>query len=155
MFIRKNTRAKDYDYSSEGAYFITICTANKQLLLGSLSPANDDRTFENPEVKLSKIGLLTQQSIKSIPDFYPFAAVDKYIIMPNHIHMILIINEGGIKSLSTIIGQLKRNVSKQAGINVWQKSFYDHIIRNEQDYNQICEYIDSNPAKWTGDMYYV
>ncbi len=79
--------------------------------------------------------------------------------MPNHIHMILIIqNESGramlVPTISTVIAQMKGYISKRIGNSIWQKSFYDHIIRNEQDYLEIWQYIENNPEKWQQDKFY-
>ena len=80
--------------------------------------------------------------------------LDKYVIMPNHVHMILSLNEDSIIPLSQIVGSFKAGVSREIGFSVWQRSFYDHIIRSEADYKRICEYIENNPAKWALDKYY-
>ena len=93
-------------------------------------------------------------------EIYPAVSIEKYVIMPNHIHLLLRINAGGdgrliaAPTLSTAIGQMKRRASKEAGKGLWQKSFHDHVIRNEQDFREIWEYIDANPAKWAEDRYY-
>jgi len=86
--------------------------------------------------------------------------VDKYVIMPNHIHLILKIERNingriiSAPTISTVVGQMKRKISKLVGFDIWQKSFYDHIIRNQHDYQQIWKYIDDNPLKWELDKYY-
>ena len=84
--------------------------------------------------------------------------VDKYVVMPNHIHMLLRI-EGGpprasAPTVSDAVGALKRLVNRRIGHDIWQRSFHEHVIRNEQDYREIWEYIDQNPAKWVEDRYY-
>ena len=84
--------------------------------------------------------------------------VDKYVIMPNHIHLIIVIKGGRAMhapTVSNIIGQMKSFVTKRVGIPIWQKSFYDHIIRDEADYLRIAEYMENNPAKWAEDKYFV
>ncbi len=99
-------------------------------------------------------------AIRDIPNYYPAVRVDKYVIMPNHVHMILALGESGrmisapTKSVSTIVGQMKRISSKLAGRPLWQKGFYDHIIRTEPDYLRLWQYIDLNPLKWEEDEYY-
>lgn len=99
-----------------------------------------------------------EQAILAIPAHYPAVTVDNYVIMPNHIHAILritTIDEDGrliaAPTLSTVIGQTKGWVSKQIGHPIWQKSFYDHVIRNEKEYLDTWAYIDENPAKWAED----
>jgi len=99
-----------------------------------------------------------ENTIQAIGDFYDEIQVDRYIIMPNHVHLIIVIK--GVKrqiaapTISVIIGNMKRKVSIRLGFSPWQKSFHDHIIRNERDYMRIVEYIDNNPAKWEYDCFY-
>ncbi len=148
---RKNNRLKDYDYSLCGAYFVTICTANRHSYFWNNVGADIIRP---QDIKLSTIGEIVEQSILQIPDKYDNVSVDKYCIMPDHIHLILRIESDdngrmiSAPTLSTIVGSMKRWASKQTGFSVWQKSFYDHGIRNKQDYDEIWEYIDNNPLKY-------
>jgi REP element-mobilizing transposase RayT len=151
MLERKQIRLKDYDYSMNGAYFITICTKDKKKILGTILSVGDDDHIV-PKVVLSKYGLIVEKYIKGIN------GIDKYVVMPNHIHMIIKINNGTMWSSSPTISQLvkafKTLVSKEIGHSIFQRSFYDHIIRNEHDYQEIWKYIDENPLKWTLDKYY-
>ena len=80
--------------------------------------------------------------------------LDKLVIMPNHIHMILIIDKETSVTVSRVIKQFKEYITKQIGESIWQKSYYDHIIRNEKDYLRIWKYIDENILKWSLDKYY-
>ena len=113
------------------------------------------------KTNLSSYGEIVDDAIKNISNIYSNVYVDKYCIMPNHIHLIIICsveNNGRILSaptISTIIGQLKRCVTKQIGFSLWQKSFFDHIIRNENEYKKIWSYIHQNPLKWEVDKYYI
>ena len=149
---RKPIRIEDYDYSTPGAYFITLCTANREKIFWNGVGADIIRP-EN--VPLSAAGKIAEQSILQIAEHYENVAVDKYCIMPDHIHLILRIEsdmDGRMVSaptVSTVIGSMKRWVSRQAGRPIRQKSFYDHGIRNQQDYNEIWEYIENNPLKYT------
>ncbi len=183
---RKPNRLKDYDYNSNGAYFVTVCTKNKKRILCdvSISPSenttvgadiirpqnaqlfatdiiNSENTIAEIEIRLSETGELVRTAIESINTYCPYVSVDKYIIMPDHIHILIVINDsdtdGRIISaptgtnkqrLEVIIGQMKRWVSKQAGFPLWQKSFHDHIIRTQEDYFHVWNYIDSNPRLW-------
>jgi len=148
---RKRIRLEDFDYSTEGAYFITVCTANRENLFWSAVGADIIRP-EN--VPLSSIGNIAERGICQIHMHYKSAVVDKYCIMPDHIHMILRITDhadGRIASaptVSTVVGSMKRWVSRQVGKPIWQKSFYEHGIRNQRDYNEIWEYIENNPKKY-------
>jgi len=148
---RKTIRVEDYDYASPGAYFITICTSNRENLFwhgcrGDLrSPAR---------LPLSDIGRIVDNELQKLSSIYPAVKVDKYCIMPDHIHLIVSISADEFgrpqvaPTISRIIQQFKGAVTKQACRTVWQKSFYDHGIRNRQDYDEICEYIDNNPRKY-------
>ena len=148
---RKTIRIKDYDYSNPGAYFITICTAKREMLFWNNVGADIIRP---QNIQLSQIGKIAEQGILQIETHYENIFVDKYCIMPDHIHLILQTkaNENGQKistsTIPTIIGSLKRWVSKQVGKPLWQKSFFDHGIRNQQDYDEIWKYIDDNPLKY-------
>jgi len=155
---RKPNRIKGYDYSQKGGYFITICVKNKANILWASIRDFDPSANEKP--LLSEIGSEVEMAIGNIPLFYSGVSIDKYVIMPNHVHMIILLQgdttDGKpVQSLSTIIGQLKRYVTKQVGYPIWQKSFYDRVIRDEKDYKDYWQYIDENPLKWAQDEYYI
>lgn len=158
---RKVIRLKSYDYSQNGAYFITICVKDKHQMLWKQSVGADIIRPQDNE-NLSEYGLVVEDAIKNMTNHYHNVVIDKYVIMPNHIHIILILTfkDGRIisaptKDLSVIIGQMKRYVSKEVGFSLWQKSFHDHIIRNEKEYQEIWQYIDQNPLKWKDDCYHI
>lgn len=162
MNIRKNNRLEFYDYSQNGAYFITICTRDKQKIfwIDDKSQNSVGAVSGRPNDKLNNIGLIVKFGIEQISVHYPNTIIDKYVIMPNHLHILMRIENdefnGRIISaptISIIIGQMKRWVSKQIGYPIWQKSFHDHVIRNEADYQRIWQYIDTNPIKWELDCY--
>jgi len=148
---RKPIRIDDYDYSTPGAYFITVCTANREKLFWESVGADIIRPGNVP---LSASGQIAEQGILQIAEHYENISVDKYCIMPDHIHLILRIESDGdgrmvsAPTASTVVGSMKRWVSKQIGRPIWQKSFYDHGIRNQQDYDEIWEYIENNPLKY-------
>ncbi len=153
---RKPNRLKDYDYSQNGAYFVTICTKGRQEMLWHVG-ARIARPQDN--VPLSEYGIIINNAIVEIPKHYPTVLVDKYVIMPNHIHMILrLSNDRGramrAPTISTVINQMKGYITKQIGFSIWQKLFHDHIIRNEQEYREIWQYIDENSIKWEEDCFY-
>ena len=94
-----------------------------------------------------------------ISKIYEAVELDKFVIMPNHVHLILIIRYSNGRpmtapTISQIIQQFKGSITKQAGKSVWQKSYYDHVIRNDSDYIRICEYIETNALKWADDEYF-
>ena len=141
---RKPTRIPGYDYSSQNYYFVTLCTQKKVCLFWQDNQLND-------------FGKKAEDSLLDISRIYPSVRVEKYTVMPNHIHAV-IVNEGGI-SLTQIVGQYKRAVTKEIhkvrpDIKVWQRSFHDHIIRNQADFERIWLYIHGNPQKWSEDCFY-
>ena len=198
-----SARLKNWDYRNDGAYFITICTKNRTHFFGNI---------ENGKMQLSEMGKLAHQFWQEIPKHFPFVQLDAFIIMPNHTHGILMINEidmdgiidgdgisdadgisdgdgiidgdgvqtlqcnvsigGGIGkpqhpmgkispksgSISTIIRSYKSATTKMARkINAnfeWQTRFHDHIIRNDQSFNNIHNYINNNPQKWEDDKFF-
>jgi len=147
-----------YDYSAPNAYFITICTKNRCNLFWKDVGAINDRP-EN--VPLTDLGLVVRQRIHEIPRHYPSITVDHAVVMPNHIHLLLQIHTDAngrsmiAPTVSTVVRLMKGAISKQAGFPVWQKGFFDHVIRNEKDYQEIWKYIESNPGKWSEDKRYV
>ena len=146
--FRKVIRLKDYDYSQSGAYFITICTKDKKSILSQIK-------YDTYKIELTSIGIVVENSIKNISKKYPNAFIDSYVIMPNHVHLIIFIVNGYDNiSVSTIIQQFKGYTSKQVQNSIWQKSFYDHIIRNERDLFTKRKYIEENPLKWKSDGLY-
>lgn len=156
---RKKNRLTGYDYSECGAYFLTICVQNHEPILWKATN-NVGANIVRPPI-LSDIGSIVDVKIKEISTIYPLATVDKYVIMPNHIHLIIVLrtlDENGrpmvAPTISRIIQQFKGAVTKQIGWSIWQKSFHDHIIRNEDEYFKIWDYIEYNPLNWQLDRYY-
>ncbi len=161
---RKPTRLKNYDYSTTGAYFITICIKGRKHLLGKI---------ENEKMHFTEIGQIAEQEIKKIESHYHNVKIDKYVIMPNHIHMIIVISDSErinpfpttktIKyDIPNIVGKFKAGVTRIVGNafmhstkgSIWQTSCNDHIIRGEKDYQKIWEYIDTNVLRWEKDCFY-
>ena len=148
---RKDIRIPNFDYSTPGAYFITVCTTNRKKIFWNGVGADIIRPQNVP---LSSIGKIVEQGILQMASHYKNISVDKYCVMPDHIHLILCIEpdiDGRMISaptVSTVVGSMKRWVSKQIGRPIWQKSFYDHGIRNQQDYDEIWQYIENNPLKY-------
>ncbi len=160
--VRKHNRLKEYDYAKEGAYFITICTNNRETILSEVCVDNSVGADSIRPI-LTEYGKITDAAINEISLHYTNIKIEKYVIMPDHIHLIVHIfpndeNNNGRQiangriisapTVSRVIGQMKRWVSKQIGFSVWQKSYFDHIIRDERDYIIKCKYIEQNPIKW-------
>ena len=151
---RKLTRLPDYDYASPGAYFITICTKNRSCILSNITVGAD--ALGGPSLQLTDTGKVVEQYLLSA-ERMPGFLIDKYVVMPNHIHMILRIESGppraSAPTVSDAVGAIKRLVNRRLGHDIWQRSFHEHVIRNERDYREIWEYIDGNPARWAEDRY--
>ncbi len=162
---RKPTRLKDFDYSTPGRYFITICTEHRRELLCKIV---GDGVPDVPKNILSYYGEIADKYITQMKDFYDNIKNDKYVIMPNHIHLILFVSEsensfnGGTSRtpsptnsvVTNFISTFKRFCNKEYNTNIWQRSYYDRIIRNEKEYLAAWEYIDTNAAKWHMDDLY-
>lgn len=109
---------------------------------------------------LSAQGEIVDNAIQNIAKRYPAVAVDRYAVMPNHIHLLLQIHTDcdgkamPVPPISIVIQQMKGYVTKQLGYSVWQKLFHDHVIRNQRDYEKIWRYIEGNPMKWAEDCFY-
>ena len=158
MEERKPNRRKCHDYSSCGSYFITICTKDKEKLLGRVVGAVIGRP---PVTILSDYGSICDKAINNISKYYPYVNVDRYVVMPNHIHLLLTVNDGDGRPMtaptgvSGIVNQLKGAVSKEIGRSIWQKSFHDRVVRNDDEYNLITQYIIDNPSRWSEDKYFI
>ena len=155
---RKPTRLKDYDYSQNGYYFVTICSRNKKCIFSNIVGGG---ALDAPQNHLSEIGKLAEQELLNIPLHYDNIKINKYVIMPNHIHLIIQITERinpfptRKYDISNVIGKYKAAVTRHVGNafmhsekqKIWQTSFHDHIIRGERDYLKSWNYIDTNPQK--------
>ena len=152
--VRKSIRLNNYDYSNTGYYFITICVKDRHELLW-----NEPVGTRIARPSLSGIGEVVEKAIENIHKIYEFVGIDKYVVMPNHIHMIITIRNDGrtqfAPTISRIIKQFKGLITKQIGFSIWQKSFHDHIIRDEAEYQRIWQYIDENSLTWEKYCYYV
>ena len=154
---RKHPRLKAYDYRENGCYFVTICVRDHKPLLGCVvvrragcpHPAGQAAV----EMRLSHEGEVTQYYIEQIPRVYREVLLDQYVVMPNHIHLLLLLEDGS-PSISTIINQMKGAATKRIGRSVWQKLFHDHIVRDEHEFLEIWQYIATNPARWLDDCFY-
>ena len=160
---RKRNRLKNYDYSSSGAYFITICTKDRKNIFWDRSQPDfvGENTILPPDsVMLSSYGKIVEEAVNSIPESYSHIELLQYVIMPNHVHMLLLIPYDSGRMISsptsilTAVGQMKRYASKKIGSAIWQKSFHDHVIRDKNDYEKISRYIYENPIKWQYDCFY-
>lgn len=143
--VRKRIRLQGYDYSEGNMYFITICVKDRLEMLGEIIEDN---------IKLTKEGNIVKQNINKIEQIYKNTIIDEYVIMPNHIHILLLINYKSSVTISKIIKHFKTNITREIEYSIWQKSFYEHIIRNEKEYLKIKEYIKNNVINWRKDKYF-
>ena len=160
---RKNMRLKNYDYSQNGAYFITICSHNRECIFSEVLVGQGLCSC-----RPTPIGSIIEEEIIALPTRYPHLTVDKFVIMPNHIHMIIVIDAGRQEqspcpttTIGDIVCALKSITTKRAnqcdsekGRKVWQFRYHDHVIRSKTDYLQIWTYIDENPVRWSEDVYH-
>ena len=159
---RKPTRLTGFDYNTNGAYFITICTQNRRKLLSRV--VGDDVLGVPKNVELLPHGKIAEKYINQLNDFYESVKVEGYVIMPNHIHIMLFVSENGTprtssptkqtSAASQFVSTFKRFCNKDYGKNIWQRGFYDHIIRNHEDYEEHVKYIYENPTRWYYDELY-
>ncbi len=145
--VRKPTRLKEYDYSNNAYYFITICVNDKSEVFGKV---------ENNSVILNNYGFIIEKNLYDLLKRFKSVEIDYYVIMPNHFHCIFILENESDKrkvSISNIIGALKSITTielHKKGLSDfrWQRSFYDRIIRNEKELFNIRRYIEQNPLRW-------
>ena len=142
---RKPNRLTEYDYSQNGAYFVTVCTQDRKKILSSIV-GDDAHIVPKP------YGIITEKYIRNVPE------ITKYVIMPDHIHMIIRLDNGSMwastptKPQSSRVANIGRSIkiltTKEIGTAIFQRSYYDHVIRNQKDYDEIWQYIENNPLKW-------
>jgi len=163
---RKPNRLTEYDYSQNGAYFVTICTQDRKRILSRISVGTPlPGCPQKVCLQLLPFGEIADKYIRQMDGFYDHLTIDKYTIMPDHIHMLITVKGHPGRGVPTkcqertsviaqFVGSFKRFCNKEYGQNIWQGRFYDHVIRNQQDYNEVWEYIENNPGKWatTKDM---
>lgn len=158
---RRSIRLRGYDYTQAGAYFVTICVGQRKCLLGEII---------NDEMQLSQLGQIASASWAQLAEQYPYVNLDAWVVMPNHLHgIILITNEigGGSrtaptiqpKSLGRLIGAFKtvstrqiNRVRETPAAPFWQRNFYEHVIRNETSLRALREYVANNPLQWELDQ---
>ena len=149
---RKPTRLQNYDYSQNGCYFVTVCVKNRKPILSTIVGGD---ALIAPQIKLTEIGKIAEKHIQKINSVYADVTVEKYIIMPDHMHLLIFIDgfgDGTMRassptSLSTVIRSMKTFVTKDVGKSIWQRSFYDEIIKNEAHFQRAWEYIEYNALK--------
>jgi REP-associated tyrosine transposase len=156
---RHAMRLQGYDYSREGAYYVTICVLNRESLFG---------TIVDDEMRLQRHGEIVEECWQNLPQHYPTVELDEFVIMPNHVHGIVIVTVGAglkpaptnnsshglpeiMRGFKTFSARRINEMRGTPGVSAWQRSYYEHIIRNENDLNRIRAYIVNNPARWASD----
>ena len=160
---RRSIRLKGYDYSQAGAYYVTIVTYQRDCLFGDIM---------NKEMILNDFGKIADECWSAIPEHFPLVELGAYVVMPNHVHGIIVIHDGRgtiyraptieqfgkptVGSLPTIVRTYKAAVTRRIGrehnaTGIWQRNYYEHIIRDEKDMQNKTDYIESNPSLWDKD----
>ena len=172
---RRDPRLKSWDYGQNGAYFITVCTKNRDLTLGTIVGGD---AHIAPRVRLTALGELARGYLRSVP------GILKFVVMPNHVHFIVALENGPMRApppmrtgaepeggpmwasaptgadakpavtIPKLVRSYKTLVTKACGAPVWQRGYHDHVIRGEEDFLRVWTYIDHNPLKWELDEYY-
>ncbi|MBI5841676.1 MAG: transposase [Chloroflexi bacterium] len=158
---RHSIRLQGYDYSQSGAYYVTIVAHGRECLFGEIN---------NGEMRLNRFGQIVQQAWFDLPNHYPHIELGAFCIMPNHVHAVIIIIGAGLRPaptepaptvrhpLSEIVRAFKsfsakriNALRKTQGIPVWQRNYYERIIRNDEEHNRIHLYIEANIDNWAMD----
>ena len=148
--IRKNLRLKHYDYTKPGAYFVTICCAERQCMLGKV--CDDD-------VIPSEVGRLVSVHWLHIEERFPSVQLDAFVLMPNHVHGVLLLTDAGAMNRAPTLGEVvrsfKASVTRAANglvsMPFWQRGFHERVVRNEGELSRVREYIANNPRQWSMD----
>jgi putative transposase len=150
QYRRRSIRLRNYDYRQCGRYFVTICVQNRECLLGSINQGC---------FSASESGKVVQQALKALQQDHPETAIESWVVMPNHLHFILEIRQQTDISLGELVRQFKYTTTKQInvlrnepGTKVWQRNYYENIIRTDRVHQIIKNYIQQNPIRWEIDQ---
>lgn len=148
MSFRKPLRLRHFDYASPGAYFVTVCTQGRACLFGEV---------QDGAVHLSEAGGIVERIWRNLPAHYPAFSVDEFVVMPNHVHGVLLIEKEGGRPLPNVMRAFKAFSTREiktrgtAKDQIWQRGYYEHVVRGEEDLAAIRRYIQENPMKWDLD----
>ena len=163
QLCRKSPRLAGYDYSTPGAYFVTICTKDKKCILSKIVGGD---VLIAPQVELTACGQILDEQLQRMNELYDHITVEQYVIMPNHVHLLLRVDANGPtgtsaptrprqhQAVADFVSTFKRFCSKAYGASLFQRSYHDHVIRSDADYEKIAAYIATNPTRWTEDCFY-
>ena len=156
---RKDIRLGGWDYSSHSCYHVTICTRDRLPILGTVVDAGD--LLAAPYVELSPVGRCCKEVLEEIAADTRKARLLNYVVMPNHVHLLVWIRADvqepvSLQGFVRFFKSRATNAARRVGVgeDLWQKSFYDVIVRDDEMLNAVWEYIDGNPAKWADDEYH-
>lgn len=150
-------------------YFITVCSKNMKPIFGKIvgfgvpDEPKSCSIIDIPKMQYSEYGKIVHKQIIEMNNIYKHIDINKFIVMPNHLHLLITVTNNGASgtphptntTVSSLVSTLKRFTNKKCNVNLWQRGFYDHIIRDEDDYLTKAQYIENNPAKWFNDKYYM
>jgi putative transposase len=140
---RRSPRLAAFDYAETGAYLVTVCTADRACLLGAV---------ENDAMVLSTTGRVARDRWVELSRLFTGVALDAFVVMPNHVHGIVwLFRAGQAPPLPVLVGSFKSGVSRRVGRRIWQRSFHDRVLRNEEELKVFRQYILDNPVKWAVD----
>ena len=152
MYSRKLLRLRGFDYSTGGPYLVTACTHDRRCTLGAI---------EGEQMVRSAQGVIVAQQIELLPERLPGVDVDSFVVMPNHVHLIIVLRNARARRASplrTIVAAFKSGSAREIsllrgtpGAKVWQRGYHDHVIRDEADLERVREYLDTNPLRWALD----
>ena len=152
---RRSVRLKGYDYSRPGAYFVTLCTHDRESLFGEIC---------NGLTHLNRMGLIVQRTWFDLPHHYPHVVLDAMVIMPNHLHGVIVLTEDDeaakprqglpeiVRAFKSYSARRINGLRRTPDLPVWQRSYYEHIVRDQEDWERIREYIFNNPQEWDRDL---
>jgi len=140
---RKSPRLPAYDYAAMGAYFVTVCARNRACVFGAVV---------SDEMRLNRVGRIVEECWSAITMHFPAVRLDPFVVMPNHVHGIVWLPRAGhAPPLPAVIGSFKSAASRAAGRPLWQRSFYDRVIRDEEELRALRQYVAQNPLRWALD----
>ena len=160
---RRPLRLRGYDYAQAGAYFVTVCVQDRVSLFGDAADG---------EMRLNVLGSMVDAAWRALPQHYPHVHLDRFVVMPNHFHGIVVLRPvedcgGGsqagkrhglpeiVRAFKTFSARRINEVRGTQGVPIWQRSYYEHVIRDEADYQRIAEYVAENPRRWSEDSLYI
>ena len=162
---RKRIRLQNFDYNENGAYFVTVCVKDRKQILSNINVGTG--VLDCSKIVLTKCGEIVDRYINQLNAFYDNISVDKYVVMLDHIHLLIMVSnnlrgrsgmpvptdadykiDNTNSIISKFVSTFKRFCNKEIGEPIFQRSYYNHVIRNQSDYNDTWEYIESNPSRW-------